>query len=642
MTTLPPISPTPLPQVYTALPLGTPVNGTLTLAGEVDWFAVELAKGQLYSFELVARDGTPLGSGGLSLLRSDGYYDMPVRNSPYDPVPLPSAYRSGVVNADGTYYLQVDSGLAGTDYTVRATRLADDHAATQAGSGVLVLEAPPVAANIDAPNDRDWFGVALEAGRGYFFAASQPGTAAGVTLSMAFPSSGSGVAVSGGYAYTPATSGMHYLEVMGAAAGAYNVSVTRPADDSGNIAGLDNAVLTRGTELAGKFEYAGDNDVVRTQVQGGEVYRVAYAASTDPYFGMQLQGSDAAGVQVLSQTISNGARSAELIFKATGSGDAYINVGGIASGTYALAIQKMYTDDRGNTAADAAALALGATFGGHIDGVGDADSFEITVEAGKTYEVIGRSDIGTGFTVSNMDPAVVGFPGASRFSFTAYDSGKQVVYVSAANKTGAYTITLAAVTNDTLDGALNGGLIDPGAGFDTVRFGGALSDYTLARTSAGIGISLAGGGSATLANVERVLFAGADALALDVDGIGGTAYRLYRAAFDRAPDKAGVGFWMNALEDGISLHDIAQGFINSPEFTALYGANVSNTDFVTRLYANILDRTPDAGGFAFWLNALNSGYARADVLANFSESSENIDAVAALIGTGFAYIPYGG
>lgn len=386
---------------------------------------------------------------------------------------------------------------------------------------------------------------------------------------------------------------------------------------------------------------AGDNDVVRTQVESGVVYRVAYAASTDPYFGMQLQGSGAAGVQVLSQMVSNGTRSAELIFKATGTGDAYINVGGTAIGTYAMAIQKMYADDHGNTAADAAPLALGAALGGHIDGIGDVDSFELSVEAGKIYEVIGRSDIGTGFSVSQMDPAS-GFVGTSRFSFTAYEDRKLVVYVSAANKTGAYSVTLAPVTNDTLTGALDGGLIDPGAGFDTVRFGGALSDYTLTRSSAGIAISAPGGGSATLANVERVLFAGSDALALDVDGIGGMAYRLYRAAFDRAPDKAGVGFWMNALEDGVSLHDIAQGFINSPEFTALYGAGVSNTDFVTRLYANILDRAPDAGGFDYWLSALNNGYARADVLANFSESGENIAAVATLIGTGFAYIPYGG
>jgi len=627
MTTTTPIPPTPQPLVFTTLPLGSPIDGSLVQAGEADWFAVELAKGQLYRFEVVARAGSVLGDTAVSLLNSNGYF-FPVSIEPSAFYVPPTAVLSGVVATGGTYYLKVASGLGGTGYTVRAIKLADDYSATHAGSGTLVLEAAPLAGVIDAANDRDWYGVVLEAGRGYVF-----NTSPGVTFGMVDLADARYGSFDGKYVYTPATSGMHYFEASSWLPGNYSVSVTRPVDDAGNAVGVDNRVLVRGQELAGLFEYDGDHDVMRTQVEAGVVYRLA-AASTAPshYVGMEVQGSS---IEVLSYAPNNG----EFIFKAKATGDAYVNVGG-ALASYAVAITKMYTDDKGNSAIDATPLAFGATLGGHIDGFGDVDAFELTVEAGKSYEVIGHSDIGSGFAVSDMDPYVF-HPEPTRFSFTASESGKHVVYVSAQNKTGAYSVTLAAVTNDTLTAALDGGLIDPGAGFDSVRFAGALADYTLVRNGAGFGISKAGAGSATLAHVERVLFAGSDALALDVDGIGGTAYRLYRAAFDRAPDKAGVGFWMNALEDGVSQHDIAQAFIASAEFTALYGANVSNADFVTRLYANILDRAPDAGGFDYWLNALNNGYARADVLANFSESDENADAVAALIGTGFAYIPFG-
>jgi hypothetical protein len=40
------------------------------------------------------------------------------------------------------------------------------------------------------------------------------------------------------------------------------------------------------------------------------------------------------------------------------------------------------------------------------------------------------------------------------------------------------------------------------------------------------------------------------AVALDVDGAAGQAYRLYQAAFDRAPDKNGLGYWINGWIDG--------------------------------------------------------------------------------------------
>jgi len=639
MTTVLTPGPFPLPLDFTRLPIGSAIDGTLALAGEIDWFALELAKGQLYSFQLVGRDGTVLTDASLYLLGSNGFYDRSI--SGVFPRPF-STSLSGVIREDGTYYLKVGSLLAGTEYTVRATKIADDYSATEAGSGLLVVGGAPVEGKLDAAQDRDWFGVELEAGRGYVFNVGQSG--AGVAFSVAAPSSENPYLFESGYVYVPTTSGMHYLELRGAVAGSYSLSATRPADDAGNAAGVANALLTSAQELNGKFDYAGDIDVMRTQVEDGGVYRVAFASEAVSMFNRYSSGSALVDVWGLSDQVGAGGYSAEQIFKVTGTGDAYLSVGGVLSGNYSMTIQKLLMDDWGDLDRDASSLAMNATLTGQLHAYGDQDSFSFLVEAGKTYEVIGHSDIGAGFSVSPSINARAGVPVpmVRHYSFTAEEDGTAFTYVSAANYSGHFSLTVSLKTDDALAGKLDGSRIDAGGGFDTVRYGGELSDYTVARDGFDVGISKAGAGSATLANVERVLFAGTDALALDVDGIGGTAYRLYRAAFDRAPDKAGVGFWMNALEHGVSLHDIAQGFIASAEFTALYGADLSNTDFVTRLYANILDRAPDAGGFDYWLYALNNGYARADVLANFSESDENVDAVAALIGTGFAYIPYGG
>ncbi|WEF34839.1 DUF4214 domain-containing protein [Pseudoduganella chitinolytica] len=134
---------------------------------------------------------------------------------------------------------------------------------------------------------------------------------------------------------------------------------------------------------------------------------------------------------------------------------------------------------------------------------------------------------------------------------------------------------------------------------------------------------------------------GNDALLLSVSGNAGKPFRLYQAVFDRAPDKAGMGFWIYHQENGMSLRTMAKGFMTSPEFAQRYGANLSNAQFVDSLYHNVLHRDGEAAGVAFHIANLEKGMARADVLTGFSESAENFAATAQLIGDGFVYTPYG-
>lgn len=147
-------------------------------------------------------------------------------------------------------------------------------------------------------------------------------------------------------------------------------------------------------------------------------------------------------------------------------------------------------------------------------------------------------------------------------------------------------------------------------------------------------------GSDTLRNIERLKFDDG-AVALDIQGHGGQAYRLYQAAFDRTPDKAGLGYWINHLDNGGSLLDSAAGFIASPEFHKIYGENPNSSELVTRFYQNVLHREPEVEGFDYWVNQLNTGVQTVPmVLSSFSESAEN---QANLIGTlinGFEYIPW--
>lgn len=202
--------------------------------------------------------------------------------------------------------------------------------------------------------------------------------------------------------------------------------------------------------------------------------------------------------------------------------------------------------------------------------------------------------------------------------------------------------------NDTLAGGGWGDRLDGGAGLDTAVFSGRRADYDIGIYQQRPGLTysvgdLRGGehdGPDLLVNIERLAFADG-AIALDILETAGQAYRLYRAAFDRAPDEVGIGFWIDKLDRGLTLDDVAHAFVASQEFRDLYGAAPSNEEIVTLLYRNVLDRAPDQGGFDFWVEVLDSGREDvAGVLAAFSESSENASAVYLDIELGIAYQPW--
>ena len=111
-------------------------------------------------------------------------------------------------------------------------------------------------------------------------------------------------------------------------------------------------------------------------------------------------------------------------------------------------------------------------------------------------------------------------------------------------------------------------------------------------------------------------------------------YRMFLSAFGRVPDQPGQHSWDTALETGTPLLTMAQSFITSPEFAALYGTNVSNTAFVTNLYQNVLGRAPDSSALTAYVGALAAGATRAQLLVSFSESAEHIAETAPAVAAG--------
>ncbi len=82
--------------------------------------------------------------------------------------------------------------------------------------------------------------------------------------------------------------------------------------------------------------------------------------------------------------------------------------------------------------------------------------------------------------------------------------------------------------------------------------------------------------------------------------------RLYVATFNRAPDAAGLAYWIN--DSGLQLEQIAQSFFDQPETQARYPKGTTPRTFIRSVYQNLFNRDPDEGGWDYWTYELKEGH----------------------------------
>jgi lysophospholipase L1-like esterase len=107
--------------------------------------------------------------------------------------------------------------------------------------------------------------------------------------------------------------------------------------------------------------------------------------------------------------------------------------------------------------------------------------------------------------------------------------------------------------------------------------------------------------------------------------------RLYRAYFLRDPETGGLEYWEARRRGGLSIAAMSQLFTGTTEFRTRYGS-LSNREFVRRVYLNVLEREPDADGWDYWTEELDSGRInRGRMMIGYSESQEHRDATRAIV-----------
>jgi hypothetical protein len=108
----------------------------------------------------------------------------------------------------------------------------------------------------------------------------------------------------------------------------------------------------------------------------------------------------------------------------------------------------------------------------------------------------------------------------------------------------------------------------------------------------------------------------------EAEGYGTEVARLYFAYFERVPDFGGLLYWIGERRAGRPLADVSYDFFASDEFEALSSTVPTDGQFVDAAYRRVLDRPSDPGGRSSWIAQLGAGLSRWDMVTAFSESPE--------------------
>jgi hypothetical protein len=243
--------------------------------------------------------------------------------------------------------------------------------------------------------------------------------------------------------------------------------------------------------------------------------------------------------------------------------------------------------------------------------------------------------------------------GMSDIIVSTSDASNLVVWTNQLNNGHIYKANfggdtlLGSTSNDSFyagDGQDN---FNGNGGLDTSAFSGQRNNFNITQSTKGwiVGDKIFVQNIDNLIAISRLKFSDTN-VALDIAPTqnAGSVYMLYKAAFNRAPDNGGMGYWLAQKDSGKDIvTSLAQGFVGSKEFTDKYGTNPSNASYVDKLYQNVLGRTGESGGVTYWNQELDAGrISKAAVLVEFATLAEGAAKVASLIANGIPYTEYVG
>ena len=181
--------------------------------------------------------------------------------------------------------------------------------------------------------------------------------------------------------------------------------------------------------------------------------------------------------------------------------------------------------------------------------------------------------------------------------------------------------------NDRMSGGEGNDFMHGGSGVDTVVYTGSMSDYIITRDHGLTYISPVSDPSEvdTLVNAEKVEFSDGTYDIQNSDELTFIA-SLYEQILDRQPEINGFQYWADAVFDkDLSVGDMTVWFMKSAEYhdsTGVDFTTLSVDDQVEQLYVALLGRPSDADGKAYWVDCIEQGHTIAEVAESFVTSIE--------------------
>ncbi|MCZ4271948.1 DUF4214 domain-containing protein [Maritalea porphyrae] len=104
--------------------------------------------------------------------------------------------------------------------------------------------------------------------------------------------------------------------------------------------------------------------------------------------------------------------------------------------------------------------------------------------------------------------------------------------------------------------------------------------------------------------------------------------KIYVGYYDRAPDPAGLDYWIGRANAGMTLPEIAASFAVQAESIAKYPyldnpLVASASVFVTTIYNNLFNRAPDTAGLAHWVAELAAGKAVGQMIIDIMSGAKD-------------------
>lgn len=183
--------------------------------------------------------------------------------------------------------------------------------------------------------------------------------------------------------------------------------------------------------------------------------------------------------------------------------------------------------------------------------------------------------------------------------------------------TGNSTVTTGAGVDTVVAGLGNSTVVGGSGDYAVVKLAGNAANYQVSTTNGHAVVTDTTTNKVTdISKIQYVQLDNGNALVFAKDSIEAAIANLYHTAFGRDADAGGLDYWFDLGRAGASLKQIADAFTHSAEFAVR--ALLDDTSFVQQLYQTTFNRAGESAGVAYWVDALQHGASRADLIQSFS------------------------